>query len=99
SAGTFVWSASLDCSGADALLALLGAHVDFAFDFDLDGAPDAADSLDIAPADCGESEPGRVALRRRLAPAHPAVLRTTLRASDGTATAAQAFLAADPGAL
>ncbi len=95
--GGVLWSTHVSCADAPALI---GAQVSFALDFDLDGAPDAADSLGISPADCeGDGGSGRVALRRALRPAHPALLRAFLRGASGAPSDSHAALTAGAGSL
>lgn len=85
--GAVEWTAAADCSTPAALNALLGARLVFTLDFDLDGTADAADSSGVSPGDC---EDGQVLLRRTFFPAHPAVLRATLREGSGAGSMAAA---------
>lgn len=104
------WRAAVDCAPPVSLASLIGARVGFAFDADLDGVSDAADSLGISPADCGESAPGRIVLRRRFSPPatagtaqgaflDAAVVRATLRAATDTVADARAMLTAGTGSM
>ena len=95
--GSPLWSAAVDCAPPVALPALIGARVVFHFDVDLDGVADAVDSIGISPADCGDD--GRIALRRRLAFAHPALLRAELRAPDDSLAATRFALTHGAGSL
>lgn len=92
-----VWSAAVDCAPPVVLSGLIGARVVLSADFDLDGTPDAADTLGISPADCDEA--GRIPVRRRLAFAHPALLRAELRAADGTPVETHRALTHGAGSL
>lgn len=92
--GGALWSALVPCGDPPALI---GARIAFALDFDLDEIPDASDTLGISPADC---EGGRVALRRALRPAHPALLRAYLLGSGSVAPSdSHAALTAGAGSL
>jgi hypothetical protein len=95
--GGVLWTASVACNDPPALI---GARVAFALEYDLNedssGAPAAADTLGVSPADC---EDGRVALRRILRPAHPALLRASLRDSSGAPADSHAVLTAGIGSL
>ena len=95
SGGALVWTASVACEDPPALI---GARVAFAFDFDLDGAPDAVDTLGISAADCDDSA-AHVALRRLLRPAHPALLRATLLDAAGAPADSHAVLTSGLGGL
>src|SRR5690606_27606056 len=104
------WRAAVDCAPPVALPSLIGARVGFTYDFDLDGITeeaDAADSLGISPADCrvdGESAPGRIPLRRRLAPqggdnGDAAVLRADLVTAADSVAARHVLLTKGSGSL
>lgn len=104
------WRAAVDCAPPVALPSLIGARVGFTYDFDLDGITeeaDAADSLGISPADCrvdGESAPGRIPLRRRLAPqggdnGDAAVLRADLITAADSVVARHVLLTKGSGSL
>jgi hypothetical protein len=102
SGGGVLWASSVACDDPPALI---GARVAFALDFDLDGAPDAVDTLGVSPADCaGESgDVVTISLRRVLRPAHPALLRAALLDPSDTSSDApadsHAALTAGPGSL
>ncbi|HEX2613738.1 MAG TPA: lamin tail domain-containing protein [Fibrobacteria bacterium] len=96
--GGVLWSASVPCDDPPAMV---GARVFFALDFDLDGAPDAADTLGVSPADCGsdEGDGSRVALRRALRPAHAALLRALIVDPAGAPADSHFALTAGAGSI
>lgn len=100
--GGVLWAASVACVDPPALI---GARVVFGFDFDLDGVSDATDTLGVSPADCrtdGEDTDGhgdRVALRRTLRPANPAILGARLVDAPGAPADSQVALTAGIGSL
>ncbi len=107
------WRAAVDCAPPVSLPSLIGARVGFAYDFDLDGIADAADSLGVSPADCsldGTSAPGRIALTRRLgnqggshrdvgSAGDAAVLRADLLTAGDSVVARHLTLTTAPGRL
>lgn len=96
------WRAAVDCAPPVSLPSLIGARVAFAYDFDLDGVVDAADTLGISPADCdeGASAPGRIALSRRLGSTRAAaVLRADLLTASDTLAARHVHMTGGSGSL
>jgi hypothetical protein len=93
------WSAAVDCNPPVSPASLIGVRVVFSLDFDLDGIADAADSLGVSPADCGEVEPGRILLRRVFRQPHPALLRADLRTPSGSIAASHFALTSGKGSL
>jgi hypothetical protein len=71
--GAVEWQAVLRCHDP---MVLEGASIAFSFDWDLDGQPDARDSLSLTPIDC---DSGAVHILRTFFPTYPAVLTATLR--------------------
>ncbi len=93
SGGILEWEADLRCPGP---VATQGARLLFGFDRNLDGAPDAVDTLPLAAGDCLD---GLLRVRRTFPPPFPSVLRTEIRDARGNTGGSHGVLTAGGGSL
>ena len=91
--GAAEWRGMISCPDP---MALQGASVILAFDFDLDGLADGErDSIAFSPAECARDT---LEMARTLFPGRPGLLLAVLRGADGNADPRAVFAGA-PGSL